>query len=105
MHAHGRREGLANDVNGLRSKLRWPPFVIGNDFVDDWKALIVPARHPLAQFHTKFWGVENTEGNDIDPCGYEVQRDVTIDKTQRNGMVACGANEEGAVGVDPSRRL
>jgi hypothetical protein len=43
----------------------------------DWKALIVPARHPLAQFHTKFWGVENTEGNDIDPCGYEVQRDVT----------------------------
>ena len=57
--------------------------MFGNDFVDDWKGLIVPARHPLAQFHTKFWGLENTEGKDVDPCGCEVQRDVTVDKTQR----------------------
>ena len=40
--------------------------VVGSDFLDDWKALIVPARDPLAQFHTKFWGVQNTEGNDIE---------------------------------------
>ena len=40
--------------------------VVGSDFVDDWKALIVPARDPLAQFHTKFWGVQNTEGDDIE---------------------------------------
>ena len=25
---HGRYEGLANDVNGLRSKHRWPSFVM-----------------------------------------------------------------------------
>ena len=40
--------------------------VVGNDFVDDWKALIVPARDPLAQFHAKFCGVQNTEGDDIE---------------------------------------
>ena len=97
---------MDSDLNsvGLLSLCRLWVSVVGNDFIDDWKALIVPARHPLAQFHTKFWGVENTEGDDIDPCGYEVQRDVTVDKTQRNGIVACGSNEEDAVGVDPSRR-
>jgi hypothetical protein len=32
--------------------------VVSSDFVDDWKLNIAHTHHPFAQFHTKFWGVE-----------------------------------------------
>jgi hypothetical protein len=32
--------------------------VVGDGFVDDWKLQIAHTHHPFAQFHTKFWGVE-----------------------------------------------
>ena len=47
--------------------------VVGDSFVDDWKSRIISNDDPLAKFHTKFWGVANTAGEQ------EYDNDMEID--------------------------